>query len=139
VKIVDKYAGAPYKLGGRSRAEGYDCFSLVLALGEDFGVVVPETFEGQTMETYSKLWMDDPGEAKRVMLELFGKLAKKIPVGKMFASDILILDDGGEGNVGIHAGKDLALSVFTDVGVRLVNIRIFRVTGAYRWVPSTSI
>ena len=132
--VVNRYVDSPYKLGGRSRSEGYDCFSLVLAIGEDLGITVPDEFEGQTMNTYSDLWLSDQDEAKRVMFGLFEKLAEKISPSKAFVFDILVFEDENGENVGIHAGKDLVLSAFTDVGVKLANIKAFVVKGAYRWV-----
>jgi len=133
VEIVGKYTGAPYMLGGFSRDEGYDCFSLVLAFAEDLGVKVPNSFSGQTMETYSELWVEDPKEAKRIMLELFGELGKEIAPHKAFASDVLILESKEGDNVGIHAGGSLVLSAFIDIGIQLVNVHNFKVTKAYRW------
>lgn len=134
VEIIGKYNGAPYKLGGSSREEGYDCFSLALALAEDFGVSIPKVFKGQTMETYSELWLKDRDKAKQVMFGLFAELGKSIPISRVFVGDVMIIEDKVGENVGTHAGKDLLLSAFTDIGVQLVSIGDFRIKGVYRWV-----
>ena len=134
VEIIRKYTGAPYKLGGSSIEEGYDCFSLVLTLGEEFGVTIPDAFKGQTMETYGELWLNEPEKAKQVMLDLFGELCEEKSIGNAFALDVLILEDSEGMSVGVHAGGGLLITVFTDRGVQLTNINNFKVKGVYRWV-----
>ena len=133
IEVMRKYTDAPYKLGGSSVEEGYDCFSLVLALGEEFGVTIPDTFKGQTRETYGKMWLKDPDKAKQVMLELFGELCEELRIGQAFVGDIFILENDEGMNVGIHAGNSLVITAFTDIGVRLANIGNFEVKGVYRW------
>ncbi|GAI73199.1 unnamed protein product, partial [marine sediment metagenome] len=33
IELTQKYADIPYKLGGKSMEEGFDCFSLFLKIG----------------------------------------------------------------------------------------------------------
>jgi cell wall-associated NlpC family hydrolase len=134
-EIVGDYIGAPYKLGGSSYDEGFDCLRLVLKFGEDnIGVKIPDSYGGVTLDTYPELWEKDPVKAKILMLGLFEEIAEKIPPYKAFVTDILLLRDQEGDNVGIHVGQGLVLSVFTNIGVQLANINGFEVRGAYRWV-----
>jgi len=136
VDVTNKYIGAPYKLGGKSKREGFDCFGLSLYFARDeLGVEFPqETYEGYTLDSYPEIWENDPSKAKRFMIGVFNLLAKRIPAEKAFVTDLLLMERGEDEYVGIHAGNGLVLTSFTNLGVQLANLNGFKVKGAYRWV-----
>ena len=131
--ITKKYVGCPYKLGGNTCEEGFDCLSLIFAIASDLNLPIKESYWGVTLSSYSELWQSQPEKAKRLLLRFISSLGKAVPVEKAFVGDLLILDTGGELLVAMHAGHDLILSAFTDIGVNLISRRPYKVRRAYRW------
>ena len=134
--VFKAYIGAPYGLGGWSRETGFDCASLVCSVMRDlYGVAVPETFEGETRESYARLWQDNPALATRLLIRFAVSLGQSIPVHQAFAGDILVMTHGAESRaqsghyapcampyaffLGIHAGNDTFMGVFEGRGVAL--------------------
>ncbi len=132
-EVVGDFIGAPYKLGGRSRHEGFDCLSLVLAMGEKLGFDVPDSFDGFDYDSYPELWLSDESKAKRIMIRLVSELGSKIEPHLAFAPDILVLGLEEDVLVGVHVGKDLFISAFVNAGVDFDNIRKYDIVGVYRW------
>lgn len=134
-KVTGKYIGAPYKLGGRNRAEGFDCLSLMLALCKNFKVRIPSEFEGVTPENYVDLWNEDQEKAKEIFIRFVESLGEQIPVYSAMAGDFLILKPkkGNDAFVGVHAGQDMVLSAWTDIGVKPINMRMIKIEKAIRW------
>jgi len=134
-EITQKYVGCPYKLGGKNTTEGFDCISLIFALANDLGITLSESYGGVTLSSYPELWQSHPEKAKRLLLRFISSLGEAIPVGKAFVGDLLILEtENGELFVGMHAGHDLILSAFTDIGIALMTTRACTIRSAYRWV-----
>jgi len=135
-KITQKYVGVPYCLGGKSVDDGLDCFSLLLYLAKENHIEIPDSFEGVPVDNYVSLWNNDRLKAKKTLIRFVQNLGKEIPVGKCFAGDLLILKFKGTGemSIGMHAGKNLVLTVFIDEGVQLVTMDQLKIKRAYRWV-----
>ena len=133
--LTDKFRGAPYKLGGWSRKEGFDCLSLIMCAAEHVGVNPPTAFRSITKESYPQLWIEDQTKAEAIFSELLGQLGDEIPPERASAGDILELraKASGEKVFGIHAGQTLVLTALEDKGVELVNLRLFEIEKAYRW------
>lgn len=134
-EITAQYIQAPHKLGGDNSQDGFDCFSLCLALGEDFGIEIPETFEDLDRRNYVELFEKNPKKAIKRMIDFLKSVAREIPAHEAFVGDIYILEDK-RGNVfsGIHAGNDLVISSFIEFGVRCEHLRKYTIRGVYRWV-----
>jgi cell wall-associated NlpC family hydrolase len=135
-KVAAKFVGAPYRLGGRSRNEGYDCLSLVLGLAEEWGIRIPEGFEGIEAGTYPAYWESDPESAKAMLIRFAASLGGEVLPHHAFAGDLLVLRPRLQPEIvilGLHAGGDLVLSAFTDLGVALLSLRLFRIEKAVRW------
>ncbi len=133
-EITAKYIGAPHRLGGKTFEDGYDCFSLCLALGEDFGQKIPYDFEDLDQENYVALFEKDKKKAIKRMIDFLKSVAREIPAHEAFVGDIYILEDS-QGNIfsGIHAGNDLVMSSFIEFGVRCEHLRKYTIRGVYRW------
>jgi len=134
--MTAKYVGTPYKLGGWSREEGFDCLSLMLSIADDRGIEVPEEFEGVTRETYAELWETNKKKAERLLFKFAASLGQEIPPHRAFAGDLLIAKSKADGSLvlAIHAGQSLMLSAFTDTGVDLVGLDHYEIKKAYKWV-----
>lgn len=133
-QLTKKYTGSPYKLGGSSREEGFDCLSLMLSIAEDHGVKVPETLEGANRENYAELWKSNRPKAIAIFLKLVKTFGTEVPVGQMFAGDIVIAKTTvGETMIGIHAGDDMVMMVYTDVGVQIETLRNMKILRVIKW------
>jgi len=137
VKVTSKYVGAPYKLGGWSVEEGFDCISLIVTIGEDIGLEMPKNFGGYDRSNYMKIWMEEPSKAKELMLEFVASLGREIKPNFSSAWDLLVIVNKKSPTsfvVGINAGNGLILSAFTDIGVDLIPSKSVEIRRAYRWV-----
>jgi hypothetical protein len=134
-EVTAKYIGAPHKLGGKSIEEGFDCFSLLLELGEEFGVEIPDEFEDLDRDNYVDLFEEDRAKAAGRMVDFIKSVAEEIPIHTAFVGDIYVLEDN-KGNIftGIHAGNDLIFSSFFGDGVKCNHLRHYKIRSAYRWV-----
>lgn len=84
-RISAKFVGQPYQLGAM------DCFASILGYLAERGLALPEEFEGQTRATYATLFVEQPQEAKAMMIRLMDSLLPVIEPPKAFAGDILLL------------------------------------------------
>ena len=137
VEITSKYVGAPYKLGGWSVEEGFDCVSLIATIGEDIGLKMPKSFGDYDRSSYVEIWNKKPLEAKKLMLRFIASLGKEIESNFSSAWDLLVImnrKDPLSFIVGINAGNGLVLSAFTDIGVNLVSLKSAGIRKVYRWV-----
>jgi len=143
-RITAKYVGAPYKLGGKSKTEGFDCLSLIVALARDFKKEMVQDFKGIKMDQdlkrmietdYVEVWISDRDKVKQLMFDFVSSLGDPIPPSKAFVGDLLILESKRlkEITIGIHAGGDLILSAFTNAGVKLAKMSLFNIRAAYKW------
>lgn len=128
-EITAKYVGAPYKLGASSMEEGYDCITLLLALAEDFGVELPDSFEGLTRDTYATAWQKD--QDKQLMLRFINFLGTETEHAR--PGDILIVEGKNGITVGISGGNRSFLSSFMDIGVRVISLQPYIIRKAFKW------
>lgn len=104
-RISAKFVGQPYQLGAM------DCFASILGYLTERGLALPEEFEGQTRESYAAFFVEQPEEAKAVMIRLMDSLLPTVEPHRAFAGDLLLLRladtdtlpfltiDGGNGRV----------------------------------------
>jgi len=134
-KLTAKYVGTPYKLGGQTIAEGLDCLSLMLNIGRDLKIPLPEEFEGITRENYGDYWLTYPDKAKLRFSRFVSTLGESVPIEKAFAGDFLVFTyKDGPIMIGLHAGQDLLLSAFADIGkIAVVSFRDYQIKRVIRW------
>jgi len=135
VGVTSQFVGSPYALGHASRSQGFDCISLLLAMANKMDLPVPDEFEGVTRETYPELWNTDKEKAKAVLFRFLATLGEEVKPKFAFTGDLLILKNRQTGTltIGIHAGGDKIMSAFTDVGIKVIDLRLYKIKRAFRW------
>ncbi len=134
VEISGRYVGAPYKLGGFNREEGFDCLSLIISIGRDLGINMPMIFGGYDVATYPYLWESDVPKAKQLLLNYVIDISKEISISKLFVPDLVLVDNEEDYFFGIAAGNGNLISAFSNLGVRVEKMSSFTVRRAFRWV-----
>ena len=134
-KLTARYVGTPYRLAGQNTVEGLDCLTLVLSLARDLMVPVPAQFEGSDGKNHAELWTQDSERAKARFIRFVKTLGPELPPHRAFAGDLLILKgkETGDTVVALHAGGDVALTAWTDVGCHLINTRLFDIKRVINW------
>jgi cell wall-associated NlpC family hydrolase len=133
-EITSKYVGAPFKIGGQSRADGFDCFTLVFCLARDLGKRVPDEFDGLTLDNYPALYATSEDAAIEKMIEFAEANCREVPISSAFVGDLLIMRDHSGGRfAALHAGNDFIISSFTNLGVSIARIRTFVLDRVFKW------
>jgi cell wall-associated NlpC family hydrolase len=131
----DKFFGAPYKLGGRSKEEGFDCFSLIYCFHEQCGFDMPEGIDGVSATDYVDLWNKDEEDAKRVMWNYINAFTKPVPMGKMLPGDITVFRTPDDDIYpGIYVGNNMVAVATSDEGVVVNRLETFKLFAVRRWV-----
>ena len=89
--IIGRLVGIPYVLGGAASGRGLDCFSSIYRYLAELGQDLPDEFKGLTLETYAGLFVEDPLQAKEIMVEFIDSVADPIDLSEAFAGDIHLL------------------------------------------------
>lgn len=133
-EITSRYVGAPFKLGGQSFDEGFDCFSLAYYLARDLGKDPPAEFGELTLENYSNLYALDEIAAVDAMIEYAEKNFREVPRSSAFVGDLLIMADNRGGRfAALHAGNNYIISSFQNLGVSIAKLRTFRLDRVFKW------
>ena len=132
--IVGKYIGVPYELGGRSFS-GMDCLGLVNSIGREFGISIPDEFEGICDGGAADLWTESPEVAKRTLVSYVLSLGEKINLPSLFPSDLVLFKDGsGDLGIGVYVGNGLILASFVGEMIDIVQRDTYPIKAAIRWV-----
>ena len=129
---VEYFRGSPYKLGGKSRDEGYDCVSLILAFMRKYDVPIPNELDGMTEETYPAFWKMNVRKSEKTLVRLLNVLGDEVRDFPL-PGDLLLLWRGRLSVVGILVGQNLFLSAFTDDGVQTASLSGYVIKRAFRW------
>lgn len=131
IKFVDK----PYKTGGNNQ-QGYDCLGLVADIQDELGKKFPRAFGEWNETNYAELYMNDRPKAEEVMIEFFDSFAKRVPVNRVLAGDIIVVrfKVDNERMPGVYVGNGNFISSFTDGGVKVFTIdqKKIEIVGAWR-------
>ena len=131
----NEFFGAPYKVGGKSKEEGFDCFSFIYYLYEKMGFDMPDGIDGVSATDYVDLWESDEEAAKEVMWNYINSFSDLVPVGSMMLGDITILKV--EDNFlypGVYMGNSLVGLSEVDRGVVVYKLDIFELVAVRRWI-----
>ncbi len=133
-EITSRYVGAPFKLGGQSFEDGFDCFSLAFHLARDLGKDPPAEFGELTLDNYSNLYALDEQAAVDSMIEYAEKNFREVPAASAFVGDLLIMADNQGGRfAALHAGNNYIISSFQNLGVSIAKLRTFRLDRVFKW------
>lgn len=136
-EITSKYVGAPFKIGGRSRDDGFDCFSLAFTLARDLGKDPPAILGDLNLENYADLYARDPDAAVDALVKYAETYLEEVPPARAFVGDLLILRRGGGRRfAALHAGNDFIISAFENVGVSIAKLRTFKVEKVFKWATN---
>jgi cell wall-associated NlpC family hydrolase len=122
----DEFFGAPYKLGGQSKEEGFDCVSFVERYSRELGSEIPDF-----SDLYS-MFDDKPGEAFKVMWKRLFKASEKIPPGRITPGDIAVVKIDGDSYPSIYMGNNLIALSDLDEGVTVCNLDDFELIDVRR-------
>jgi cell wall-associated NlpC family hydrolase len=124
----NQFFGAPYKLGGQSKEEGFDCISFVGSYNKELGNNVPDLSDLYVM------YKDKPGRALKHMWERFFKVTKEVSIGHVQSGDLVVFkhDDFGD-YPGIFLGNGVVSASFADRGVTTVKYDDLIILHVRRW------
>lgn len=135
-EVSSKYTGCKYNLGGWSKEEGYDSFSVFISMLKDIGVDLPTEFKGINFTNYTKLWKESKEKSKDLIIEFVSTFAKEIPTHKKRVGDIMVLSLK-LGNKRPLTGIMLADKIVTaspTLGVRALPLSFFNIIKVFRLV-----
>lgn len=130
--IIAKYVDAPYKFGGQSVDDGFDCFSCMLAIGKELGAEIPLQVKGVTQEDYMEQISDD--NVVELLYEFMQAAGINIDPGHTVAGDLILFETLEGYALGLNVGNGSMLSAFTDNGVCIVPLREYKIRKVSRWV-----
>jgi hypothetical protein len=130
VRITQEIVGAQYELGAR------DCFRVVYDYIRRY-VDLPEAWRGLTLEDYARVFEDDPVRAKELIEEFLGEHLQSIPVSRVFAGDVLMLDpDDHPPFPAVHAGNRHFVGAEPRRGVAVLPLANVKIRRAWRCQPA---
>lgn len=136
-EITSKYVGAPFRIGGQSRAEGFDCWTVCFCIARDLGKDPPEVMGELTLDNYSALYESDEQAAIDAMIQYCEKNLTEIPPTQAFVGDLMIMKDNkGSRFAALHAGNDFIISSFENLGVSIAKLRTFKTDRVFKWEKS---
>ena len=124
----DKFFGAPYKFGGQSKEEGFDCLSCVENFYKELGKNVPSF-----ADLYS-VYENDFVKAKRSMWRRIFKSSKETTIDKAIPGDLVIFKHLDFGNYpSIFLGNGNIGASFSDKGVVVLDMRDLDIVSVRSW------
>ena len=122
-EIIGKFLGKNFKLGGVSDT-GYDCLGITGRICQLRGLDFPEKFKEWDIDSYAKLYRDDPNSAMDIAFDFFNSFAKKVDINRIVAGDILIMEQPKEKIrfLAVYTGNRHAITSFMRTGVSIFGI-----------------
>ena len=125
----DKFFGAPYKLGGQSKEEGFDCASFVDNYYKELGNEFPDL-----SDLYSIIHAGKSEKARELLWRRLFKVTESIPLGYVQPGDLVVFEVEDFGDYpGIYLGNGIVGACFTDRGVTTVKYDSLNVIQVRRW------
>jgi hypothetical protein len=126
VRITQEIVGTQYELGAR------DCFRVVYDYIRRY-VDLPETWRDLTLEDYARVFETDPVWAKELIEEFLGEHLPSIPVSRVFAGDVLMLEPADHPPFpAIHAGNRHFIGAEPRRGVAVLPLANVHIRRAWR-------
>jgi len=124
----DRFFGAPYKFGGQSKEDGFDCLSFTKNYYEELGKEVP------IFADLYPMYKDNPAKVKRLMWKRLFKCTVEVPINQIQPGDLIIFKHEEFGSYpGIWLGNGNLGASFSDTGVTVVNSVGVELLSARRW------
>lgn len=116
---VSDLIGAPYKDGGRSKEEGFDCYGLAIEVCRRMGKVLPDlAYDDHSVELSCQYLPTLP----------------LIPTDKASEGVILEMTILQELHIGVCLDKRYFIHATRNQGVRISKIGTVKIRGIYTWV-----
>jgi len=138
--ILRKFIGAPFKVGGRSKNEGYDSFSFFYLLHKERGYGVPFSFDfldapDVNFDNYAELWEEDPERTESLLWSYILAVTEPHPnIMYLECGDVVIVKDKDDD---IHSciwlGNDLVGVATKDYGIQALDRRYFDIIEGRKW------
>lgn len=138
--FLREFVGAPFKLGGRSKDEGYDSFSFFYLLYERRGYSVPFSFDfldapDVNFDNYADLWEKDPKRIENLTWSyVLAVTEPHLNIGYLECGDIVVIKDGdGDMYFCVWLGNDLIGIATTDYGIQALDRKYFDIVEGRKW------
>jgi len=139
--ILRDFIGAPFKIGGTSKNEGYDGFSFFYLLHKRRGYDVPFSFDflgapDVTFDNYAELLEQDPSHIEKLVWSYVISLTEPLEyVGYLLCGDTVIVRDKDKDlHFCIYLGNGLIGIASVDYGIQALDRRYFDIVEGRRWV-----
>jgi cell wall-associated NlpC family hydrolase len=120
--ICSEFIGKPYSENGIG-PDSYSCVGFCYAFLKRTGKLTDESLWTRpdiNVDNFMKLRNANPKETIELMLEIFSRMGKEIPVNKKIAGDLIIWEDINQRlHPGIYVGNQQFISSYRDGGVRV--------------------
>ena len=129
-KITKKFLDSPYRLGGKSFKDGFDCLSLVRKYKEEIGLENEKMFEDLDMDDgYVDRYLH--GEWKETYLRYLESLGKVVEPQYSRPGDILVITNNELVSAGINVGNGKAM-IITKKGIKVWPFSVLEIKEAVR-------
>lgn len=129
-KITKKFLDSPYRLGGKSFKDGFDCLSLVRKYKEEIGLENEKMFEDLDMDDgYVDRYLH--GEWKEIYLRYLESLGKVTEPQYSRPGDILVITNNELVSAGINVGNGKAM-IITKKGIKVWPFSVLEIKEAVR-------
>lgn len=133
-RILSRLIGAPYKLGGQSKDDGFDCLSFIVNANKERGLPIPESYKGITLDSYADLWNKDRNEAKKILMDFIYDHTTETTFGYIEVGDIAIMAINKEVVPTFWCGNNKIAVMVNNIGARLVDYRIGIPLAFRKWI-----
>ena len=138
-EIIGKFLGKKFKIGGTSEG-GYDCLGLTGRICQLRGLDFPEKFKEWDINSYAKLYQDDPDGSIDIAFDFFNSFAEKVDINRIVAGDILIMEQPKEKIrfLALYTGNMQAITSFIRTGVSVFPINEANIC-THAWRPKCQL
>lgn len=125
-ELTTDFVGKQYILGQM------DCFILIYQYLKKLNISLPNSFNGQTINSYPELYKKNKLEAKIVMIDFISSLLEEIKPQFSKAGDILLLKYRGNEFLGINLGNGMIMTAVPEFGVTISSRSLYQSLKAWR-------
>ena len=132
--LTSKWMGAPYEEYGNKPKRGCDCFSFMLSMLEDYGIKLPDEFEGIKRDNYMNLWYKSRNKAIKMIHRFLLSVTTEKELNRLRSGDMILAKHKklNEKLFAMYAGNSKIIIVNQKYGVLAMPIREVKVMNVYR-------
>jgi len=136
--LVSDIIEVPYKLGGFTPEEGFDCFSFLYYFYDKLGFNIPPLDDlgyGINRDNYVELYEANPKRMLRIMFRVICKLTTSGKLNYLEVPDTLIYKSNGGDSSGIYIGQSNILVLDVNLGICVIPRKHLKMDGVLirRW------